>query len=127
MALFENSKAGERFINPIMSATSSTPVKLMACAIAIGLLAGYGAVGFRIAISEIQQLFYGADSHGVVAQAIELPWWQIVAAPMIGGLIVGLFWKYILPRHRSQGVADVIEAAVAGPADGKAPLSISAP
>ncbi|MAL80490.1 MAG: chloride channel protein [Sneathiella sp.] len=112
MALFENSKAGERFINPIMSATSSTPVKLMACAIAIGLLAGYGAVGFRIAISEIQQLFYGADSHGVVAQAIELPWWQIVAAPMIGGLIVGLFWKYILPRHRSQGVADVIEAVI---------------
>ncbi|WP_293950774.1 chloride channel protein [Sneathiella sp.] len=95
-----------------MSATSSTPVKLMACAIAIGLLAGYGAVGFRIAISEIQQLFYGADSHGVVAQAIELPWWQIVAAPMIGGLIVGLFWKYILPRHRSQGVADVIEAVI---------------
>lgn len=112
MALFENSKAGEKFINPIVSATSSTPVKLMACAVAIGLLAGYGGVGFRIAISEIQQIFYGADSHGVVAQAIELTWWQIVAAPMVGGLIVGLFWKYILPRHRSQGVADVIEAVI---------------
>ncbi|MCF8466120.1 MAG: chloride channel protein [Sneathiella sp.] len=112
MAAFENSRTGDKILNPILTATSSTPVKLMACAIAIGLLAGYGAVGFRIAISEIQLLFYGFGSNDVVSKASELPWWQILAAPVVGGLIIGLFWKFIMPGQRAQGVADVMEAVI---------------
>ena len=112
MAVSENSRTGEKILNPLLTATSSTPVKLIACAIAIGLLAGYGAVGFRLAISEIQTLFYGFGSQEILAQAENIPWWQIMAAPIIGGLIIGLFWKFILPGYRSQGVADVMEAVI---------------
>lgn len=112
MAVSENSRTGEKILNPLLTASSSTPVKLIACAIAIGLLAGYGAVGFRLAISEIQTLFYGFGSQEILAQAENLPWWQIMAAPVIGGLIVGLFWKFVLPNYRAQGVADVMEAVI---------------
>lgn len=112
MAVSENARTGEKIINPILTATSSTPVKLIACAIAIGLLAGYGAVGFRLAISEIQTLFYGFGSQEILAQAENLHWWQIMAAPIIGGLIIGLFWKFILPGYRAQGVADVMESVI---------------
>ncbi|MCC3304534.1 chloride channel protein [Sneathiella sp. HT1-7] len=112
MAVSENSRTGEKILNPLLTASSSTPVKLIACAIAIGLLAGYGAVGFRLAISEIQTLFYGFGSQEILAQAEKLPWWQIMAAPVVGGLIVGLFWKFVLPNYRAQGVADVMEAVI---------------
>ncbi|WP_339631782.1 chloride channel protein [uncultured Sneathiella sp.] len=112
MAVSENSRTGEKILSPIRTATSSTPVKLIVCAIAIGLLAGYGAVGFRIAIAEIQHLFYGFNSHDVVSQVADLPWWHIMGVPVIAGLIIGLFWKFILPGQRAQGVADVIEAVI---------------
>ncbi len=112
MAVSENPRTGEKILSPILTATSSTPVKLIACAIAIGLLAGYGAVGFRLSISEIQKLFYGYGSQEILSQAANLPWWQIMAAPIIGGLIVGLFWKFVLPNYRAQGVADVMEAVI---------------
>jgi CIC family chloride channel protein len=35
-----------------------------------------------------------------------------MAAPVVGGLIVGLFWKFVLPNYRAQGVADVMEAVI---------------
>lgn len=112
MAVAEHNRTGEKIINPIISATSSVPVKLVACAIAIGLLAGYGAVGFRLAISEIQELFYGYGSTEVISGAAGLPWWQIMMAPIIGGLIVGVFLKYLMPGKRPRGVADVMEAVI---------------
>jgi chloride channel protein, CIC family len=112
MAVVEQNKTKEKILNPIFSATNSMPVKLVACAIAIGLLAGYGAVGFRIAISELQTLSYGFGSYDIISMADSLPWWKIVAIPVIGGLIVGFFLKYLMPGHRPQGVADVMEAVI---------------
>ncbi len=112
MAVAEHNRTGEKILSPIISATNSMPVKLVACAIAIGLLAGYGAVGFRLAISEIQELFYGYGSKEVISGAAGLPWWQLMLAPIIGGLIVGVFLKYLMPDHRPRGVADVMEAVI---------------
>jgi len=112
MAVAGHNRRGEKILHPILSATSSTPVKLVGCAIAIGLLAGYGAVGFRMAISEIQTILYGFGSDDVVTKAGGLPWWQIMVAPIIGGLVVGVFLKYLMPGHRPRGVADVMEAVI---------------
>ncbi|WP_373085127.1 chloride channel protein, partial [Sneathiella sp.] len=112
MAFTKLSRTGDKILNPIRSATNSMPVKLVACAIAIGLLSGYGAVGFRLAISEIQKFFYGYGSHDILGGIDSLPWWQIMIIPVIGGLIVGLFWKFVLPKGRAEGVADVMEAVI---------------
>ncbi|PHQ68977.1 MAG: chloride channel protein [Sneathiella sp.] len=112
MAVAGHNRRGEKILHPIITATNSMPVKLVACAIAIGLLAGYGAVGFRMAISEVQLILYGFGGNDVVSRATGLPWWQIMAAPVIGGLVVGVFLKYLMPGHRARGVADVMEAVI---------------
>ncbi len=87
-------------------------LKLLLCSLGIGLLAGYGALAFRLLISETQNLFYGFDDELVVSGTADLPWWQIMFIPVIGGLIIGVFLRYAVPERRIQGVADVIEASV---------------
>ncbi|MBO6826032.1 MAG: chloride channel protein [Sneathiella sp.] len=87
-------------------------VKLLLCSLVIGLLAGYGALGFRLLIAKTQLLAYGFEDELVVTGAANIPWWQIMLIPIAGGLIIGLFLKYVVPENRVQGVADVIEAAV---------------
>ena len=83
---------------------------LSALGLAIGAATGAAVVGFRKLIGYIQLGFFGSESERLFLHAQELPWWQIVGAPAIGGLIVGLLIYYFMPNRRPQGVADVIEA-----------------
>lgn len=81
----------------------------------IGVVVGYAVWGFRVTIGNVQQLWLGDPSHDVVATlASGQPWWLIVAVPALGGLLVGLFLQYALPKRRPEGVADVIEAKALG-------------
>ena len=86
-------------------------VILSILAVVIGAAAGYGAIAFRFLLSEVQHIAFGFSSENVFTLASELPWWHIVLAPTIGGLIVGLFLKYLMPGGRPEAVAHVIEAA----------------
>lgn len=81
----------------------------------IGMVVGYCVLGFRIVIGVVQHLWLGHPGEEVVASlAAGKPWWLILMAPMLGGLAVGLFIKYALPKRRAEGVADVIEAKAIG-------------
>lgn len=80
----------------------------------IGLTVGLAAVLLRYAIGLVQWPWLGTISELVVTAAQEQPGWVIIAAPTIGGLIVGLLLTYIQPGHRASGVADVIEARALG-------------
>ncbi|MBL4907389.1 MAG: chloride channel protein [Sneathiella sp.] len=99
-------------LSSFKSLRGNLSLKLTVCSLAVGLLAGYGALAFRISISEIQTLFYGFGSELVVTEAAHLPWWQIMMVPVIGGLIIGVILKFIMPERRPQGVADVIESVL---------------
>ena len=83
---------------------------LAALSVLIGLIGGCAAIIFREAIGLVQELFYGFSSERVHSNVIALPWWRIVLATTVGGLIVGLLIHYLMPRRHNQGVADVIEA-----------------
>ena len=48
----------------------------------------------------------------MTAAVAELPWWQIVLVPTLGGLVVGLLVRYFQDGARPHGVADVMEAGV---------------
>ena len=54
---------------------------------------------------------FGTDADALIAEIGTLPAWQIVAAPTAGGLLVGLFYRFVMPGRRPQGVADVMETA----------------
>jgi chloride channel protein, CIC family len=83
---------------------------LFLLAVVVGVAAGYGALAFRALTAGIQLLFLGHTSELVASSAALLPWWQVLAAPTAGGLLIGLFIFRLMPGRRPHGVADVIEA-----------------
>ncbi len=90
---------------------SDDQIILSVYAVFIGLAAGYGAIGFRWLLAVIQYGFYGFTSEKVFSLAALAPWWQVLLAPALGGLFIGLFLKYVMPGGQPEGVAQVVEAA----------------
>lgn len=76
----------------------------------VGIAAGYGAIGIRLGIQEVQALFYGFPDERFHSRAMLLDWWAILLAPVAGGLLVGLVVHFLLPGQRPQSFAAVIEA-----------------
>lgn len=81
-----------------------------ALALGIGIVAAVGAILFRLAIGVFQLPWIGTMSEHVATAAREAPWWAVLLAPAVGGLIVGLIIQYLIPGRRVEVVADVIEA-----------------
>ena len=80
-------------------------------ALAVGAATGGAVVAFREIISATQTWFYASGTERLFQHAQHLPWYWLVAAPAIGGLLVGLLIRYGMPNKRPVGVADVIEAS----------------
>ncbi|MGE0628834.1 MAG: chloride channel protein [Hyphomicrobiaceae bacterium] len=80
----------------------------------IGLAGGLATVAFRGLIGFFQLPWLGSDSELVLSLSRVVPWWAILFAPAIGGLIVGLLLTFFVPGRRAQAVADVIEARAIG-------------
>ena len=79
-------------------------------ALLLGVAAGFAALGFRLAIFELQSLFYGTDDPSRLGSfAASLPWWWVLTLPALGGLVVGLILHRFTPDGRVRSVADVIE------------------
>jgi CIC family chloride channel protein len=91
--------------------TRNDQLLLFCLAVVVGTAAGYGALAFRLLYSGIQILFYGHGTEHLASWASTLPWWHIVAAPTAGGLLIGLFTRYVMPGRRPQGVPEVMEAS----------------
>ena len=80
-------------------------------ALLIGIAAGAAAIGFRVAISEIQGLLYGADDHTLATTLGSLNWKWVVGIPTLGGLAVGLILWAFTPDGQARAVSDVINGA----------------
>lgn len=76
----------------------------------IGVAVGYIALAFRFLIGVFQLPWLGTMSERVASAAATTPWWIVVLAPTIGGLIVGYSLHKFMPGQRPHAVADVIEA-----------------
>jgi CIC family chloride channel protein len=78
-------------------------------AVVIGLLGGLAAVGFRGFIALVQIGAWGR--HGpALDYLLALPWWWKVAAPALGGLIVGFIVHYMAREAKGHGVPEVMAA-----------------
>ena len=84
---------------------------MAALALLVGGAAAAGAVALREAIALVQWLYMGFSTEQVVSFAQDLPWWRILITPILGGLTIGLFFKYVMPKSGPQAVTDVVEAA----------------
>jgi CIC family chloride channel protein len=82
---------------------------MVVLAVLVGLLAGFGAVGFRHLVDALQTLFW---SGGMITTewVSSLPWWQIILAPAIGGLLTGSIVHYGASEAKGHGVPEVMEA-----------------
>jgi len=76
-------------------------------AVLIGVIGGYGAVGFRYAIDASQFLFY-RQSGTTVDFLLSIPWYWRLVAPIVGGLIVGQITTRWATEARGHGVPEVI-------------------
>lgn len=73
----------------------------------IGIIGGYGAVGFRLAIAAVQQLAFGTAEPGINF-ILGLPWYLRLAIPVVGGLIVGPIVTLIAKEAKGHGVPEVM-------------------
>ncbi|SIS68356.1 chloride channel protein, CIC family [Roseivivax lentus] len=81
-------------------------------ALAVGIAAGFAAILFRLAIEELQTALYGIEDPNTLASFAEtLPWYFVMAIPVLGGVTVGVIVHYFTPDGRVRSVADVIEGA----------------
>ncbi|MDS9466155.1 chloride channel protein [Paracoccus sp. MBLB3053] len=86
-------------------------IEFWVIALMIGICAGLAALAFRLGIAALQRLAYGTDDLTMATVAGHLPWWWVLAVPIMGGLVVGLVLDRFTPDGRVRAVADVIEGA----------------
>lgn len=80
----------------------------------LGIVVGVGAavlaVAFRELIGLVQYLWSGEHSEIYLSAVREAPWYAILLAPALGGVVVGGLLHFVSKTKRAGGVADVIEA-----------------
>ncbi|MEX0298997.1 MAG: chloride channel protein [Kordiimonas sp.] len=79
-------------------------------AVIVGVVAGYGAIGFYLGIGAVLELGFGFSEDQLASGGSNLPAWHIIAVPVIGGVIVGQLLRF-LPTRQTRSVPAVIEAA----------------
>ena len=82
---------------------------MLLLAVAIGLLAGFGAVGFRWLIEWLKHTFWTTEDVSI-AWIESLPWYWVVLVPAGGGLVVGAITQWFAPEAKGHGVPEVMEA-----------------
>ncbi|MBF0421678.1 MAG: chloride channel protein [Magnetococcales bacterium] len=83
---------------------------LSVVAVAIGLMVGYGAIVFRLLIESFQFIFMQSGRENVAEIVKELPWWQVLIMPIVGGAIVGPLIHFVFPSSRGDGVPEVMKS-----------------
>lgn len=110
----------------VMLRRGPSQIQFWFIALAIGIAAGFMALGFRKAIRSLQA--YVDDTDDILllhSHAEKLPWFLILITPIIGGLIVGVILHRFTDDGRVRSVADVIEgsALTNGRVEGKAGIA----
>ncbi len=79
-------------------------------ALLIGIAAGYATISLRLLIDLFTLISFQATEATLLDAATQLDWPMRLTIPTIGGLGVGIALYFLLPRGRTEGVADVIES-----------------
>ncbi|WAH38565.1 hypothetical protein [Alicyclobacillus dauci] len=81
------------------------PLVLLLYSVLIGIVGGYGAVGFRKLIDLFTSLFFGLGSDfSSLGRA------DVLLSPMIGLILVSVIAKVFAPEAKGHGVPEVMAA-----------------
>ncbi len=84
---------------------------MIVVALIIGILAGFGAIAIRAMINGISSLsFPGSDN--LLNNIISAPWYLKIAAPIIGGILVGPIIYFFAKEAKGHGVPEVMESVI---------------
>lgn len=75
----------------------------------VGIIGGFGAVGFRTLIEFIQTITIGSHEN-ILASVTALPTYKKILLPVTGGLIVGPLIYYFGRETKGHGVPEVMDA-----------------
>ncbi|MEM7546542.1 MAG: chloride channel protein [Pseudomonadota bacterium] len=102
-----------RWTDALANSAARAPARLVfwSVALVVGIVSGYMAIGFRLAIDVLQETFYGANGAMLHSHAANLSPWLIFLLPICGGLAVGLILHFFTPNGKAASVSDVIAAA----------------
>jgi len=84
-------------------------IRIIIFAAFIGILGGYGAIGFRWLIDVIQSLTVGSGEN-IIDRLREMPFYVKLLLPAAGGLIVGPLTYFFAREAKGHGVPEVMEA-----------------
>lgn len=84
-------------------------IYMILVALAIGLLGGLCAVGFRELIGLGQQSMWWQNNY-TLDYIRSLPWWWKIAIPTVGGFLAGVIIYYFAREAKGHGVPEVMEA-----------------
>ncbi|MBU4484145.1 chloride channel protein [bacterium] len=75
----------------------------------VGIVAGFGAVAFRMSISVVSKIGFG-ESHSFLERVSEIPIYWKILIPAIGGLVVGPIIYFMAREAKGHGVPAIMEA-----------------
>jgi CIC family chloride channel protein len=80
----------------------------------VGIVGGYGAIGFRKLITVVTQVGWGSltrmKGQELLTMAQAAPFWVKILIPAVGGLIVGVIIHFFAQEAKGHGVPEVMEA-----------------
>lgn len=75
----------------------------------IGIIGGYGAVGFRLAIQFVQKLGFGV-TEPTIEYMMGIPWYMKLGLPIVGAVLVGIITTRFAAEAKGHGVPEVMAA-----------------
>lgn len=100
-----------KWIEPNLSSfNADRQLPVWFAALVIGSVVSIAAIIFREAIGLVQWTWLYDRTENVVTAAMDTPWYIVLFAPVVGGVIVGGILTNFLPLRRTGGIPDVIEA-----------------
>ncbi len=78
-------------------------------AIIIGILGGFAGIGIRAMIKGISEISFPGPGT-VLDNIMSNPWYVVLLAPVVGGIIIGPIIYFFAPEAKGHGVPEVMQA-----------------